>query len=104
MMHAEIDELVAAIAMVTQEIAGLQEAIADLDAAMAKATSIRQEEKAKNTETVGDAQVGQDAVEKALVLLKEFYAKAGEAANAGALLQGKPAIFDEDYKGLQGMK
>merc|ERR1719231_2256534 len=55
-LHAEIDELQASIAKLTEEIAELTKAIAELDAAMAKATTIRQEEKAKNTETIKDAQ------------------------------------------------
>merc|ERR1711959_658032 len=67
---------------------------------VAKATSIREEEKAKNTETIGDAQEAQTAVAQALTVLKEFYAKAAEAT---ALLQRKaePEIFDSPYKGMQ---
>merc|ERR1711865_768651 len=81
-LHAEIDELQASIAKLTEEISELTKAIAELDAAMAKATTIRQ-------------------VEKALTVLKEFYAKAGDAT---ALLQQQPdapEIFDAPYKGMQ---
>merc|ERR1719247_76945 len=69
---------------------------------MAKATQIRQDEKAKNTETIADAQEAQTAVAQALTVLKEFYAKAAEAT---ALLQQQPEapeIFDKPYKGMQG--
>merc|ERR1712137_684339 len=63
---------------------------------------IRQAEKAKNAETIKDAQDAQTAVAQALTVLKEFYAKAGEAT---AFLQKQqpvaPAIFDSPYKGLQ---
>merc|ERR1712137_1016564 len=63
---------------------------------------IRQAEKAKNAETIQDAQDAQAAVAQALTVLKEFYAKAGEAT---AFLQKQqpvaPAIFDSPYKGLQ---
>merc|ERR1719217_1658521 len=68
---------------------------------MAKATTIRQEEKAKNTETIKDSQDAQTAVAQALTVLKEFYAKAGDAT---ALLQQQPEapeIFDTEYKGMQ---
>merc|ERR1719478_2119760 len=67
---------------------------------MAKATKLRQEEKAKNTETISDAEEAQTAVAQALTVLKEFYAKAAEAT---ALLQSKaePEIFDSPYKGMQ---
>merc|ERR1719359_1725034 len=65
---------------------------------MAKATKLRQEEKAKNTETISDAEAAQTAVAQALTVLKEFYAKAGDAT---ALLQAEPEIFDSPYKGMQ---
>ena len=68
----------------TEDIGDLTKAVAELDAAMAKATKLRQEEKAKNTETVSDSQEAQTAVAQALTVLKEFYAKAGDAT---ALLQ-----------------
>merc|ERR1712182_38850 len=54
-LHAEIDQLEASIAKLTEDISELTKAVADLDAAMAKATKLRQEEKAKNTETISDA-------------------------------------------------
>merc|ERR1719461_597314 len=102
-LHAEIDVLEASIAKLAEEIAELTEAIAALDAAMAKATALRQEEKAKNEETIADAGEAQTAVAQALVVLKEFYNKAGEAT---ALVQSKqqptpPPIFDSPYKGMQ---
>merc|ERR1712039_1118895 len=100
-LHAEIDQLEASIAKLTQDIVSLTEAVAELDAAMAKATKLRQDEKAKNTQTVADAQAAQTAVAQAIIVLKEFYAKAGEAT---ALLQQQPEapeIFDAPYKGMQ---
>merc|ERR1719181_1292031 len=86
-----------------EEIEALSKAIEDLDAAMAEATKLRQEEKAKNMETIAAAKEGQAAVAQALVVLKDFYAKAGDAT---ALVQQQPVapeIFDAPYKGLQGM-
>merc|ERR1712012_617043 len=50
-LHAEIDSLEASIAKLTEEISELTKAVAELDAAMAKATTLRQEEKATNTQT-----------------------------------------------------
>jgi DNA repair exonuclease SbcCD ATPase subunit len=99
-LHAEIDQLEASIAKLTEDISELTKAVAELDAAMATATKLRQEEKAKNTETISDAEEAQTAVAQALTVLKEFYAKAAEAT---ALLQRKaePEIFDSSYKGMQ---
>merc|ERR1719189_1282810 len=96
-LHAEIDQLEASIAKLTEEIADLTAAVAALDAAMAKATTIRQEEKAENEMTIKDSGEAQTAVAQALTVLKEFYAKAGDAT---ALLQ-QPEIFDSPYKGMQ---
>merc|ERR1740120_602376 len=100
-LHAEIDQLEASIAKLTSEIADLTNAVAELDAAMAKATKIRQDEKATNEETIKDSGEAQTAVAQALTVLKEFYAKAGDAT---ALVQQQPTapgIFDSPYKGMQ---
>merc|ERR1719221_1621823 len=97
-LHAEIDELEASIAKLTEDIEELTKAVAELDAAMAEATKLRQEEKAKNTETISDAQEAQTAVAQALTVLKEFYEKAGDAT---AFVQQEPEIFDAPYKGMQ---
>merc|ERR1712060_390506 len=101
-LHAEIDQLEASIAKLTEDIAELTEAVAALDAAMAKATKLREEEKAKNTQTMADAGQAQTAVAQALTVLNEFYAKAGDAT--ALLQQTPPAIFDSPYKGMQSEK
>merc|ERR1712242_288726 len=98
-LHAEIDQLEASIAKLTEDITELTKAVAELDAAMAKATEIRQEEKATNTQTISDAGEAQTAVAQALTVLKEFYAKAGEATSL--VQQPAPEIFDSPYKGMQ---
>merc|ERR1719456_1431201 len=78
----------------------LTKAVVDLDAAVEKATAMRQVEKAKNTQTIADAKAAQAAVASALNVLKDFYAKAGEATS----LVQQPEIFDEAYKGMGGEK
>jgi len=101
-LHAEIDELEASIAKLGEDIAELTDAVAKLDSAMAESTTMRQEEKATNTETIKDAQEAQTAVAQALVVLKEFYEKAGEAtAFVQRGHQEPPAIFDSPYTGMQ---
>merc|ERR1719428_48846 len=98
-LKSEIDELTASIAKLTEEITSLSQAVSDLDAAVAKSTEMREEEKAKNAETIEDAQEAQQAVAQALTVLKEFYAKASEAT---AFVQ-QPEVFDEPYRGMGGM-
>jgi DNA repair exonuclease SbcCD ATPase subunit len=95
-LHAEIDELEASIAKLTEEITDLTKAVAELDAAVATATSVREEEKAKNTVTIKDSQDAQTAVAQALSVLKDFYAKAAEATS----FVQQPEVFDEPYKGM----
>merc|ERR1712194_937028 len=100
-LHAEIDQLEASIAKLTEDMNELTKAVADLNEAMAEATKLRQEEKATNELTIKDAGEAQTAVAQALTVLKEFYAKAGDAT---ALLQQQPEspeIFDSAYKGMQ---
>merc|ERR1719301_445906 len=100
-LHAEIDELEASIAKLTEDIGDLTKAVAELDAAMAKATKLRQEEKAKNTETISDSEDAQTAVAQALTVLKEFYEKAAEAT-AMVQVKQQPEIFDSPYTGMGG--
>merc|ERR1740138_1892121 len=90
----------------SQQIVDLTDAIAEIDASVAKATEIREDE-----------QGAQTAVEQALAVLKDFYAKAAKGAEnltigydgrTRALLQAKgpeddaPETFDEPYTGMGG--
>jgi septal ring factor EnvC (AmiA/AmiB activator) len=97
MLHAEIDELKSSVAQLTEDISDLSKSVAELDQAMATATEQRQKEKAENEATIKDASEAQTAVAQALVVLKEFYAKAAEST---ALVQRQPDIFDSPYKGM----
>merc|ERR1719411_2177019 len=101
-LHAEIDQLEASISKLTSDITDLTKAVADLDAAMAKATELRQEEKAENTATIKDAGEAQTAVAQALTVLKEFYAKAGEATAFVQQQPESPEIFDKPYTRMGG--
>merc|ERR1719150_1283829 len=98
-LHAEIDQLEASIAKLTEEISDLTAAVAELNDAMAKATKLRGAEKAKNKETIKDAGEAQTAVAQALTVLKEFYAKAGDAT--ALIQQTPPSIFEGPYQGMQ---
>jgi cell division septum initiation protein DivIVA len=99
-LHAEIDQLEASIAKLSEEITDLTKAVADLDQAMSEATKLRTEEKAKNEQTIADSQAAQTAVAQALTVLKDFYAKAGDAT--ALIQQPAPEVFDSPYKGMGG--
>jgi len=100
-LHAEIDQLEASVSKLTEEISEMTKAVAKLDEAMAEATKLRKEEKDKNEKTIEDAQAAQMAVAQALTVLKEFYAKAGEATAFVQQQPEAPEIFDAPYKGMQ---
>merc|ERR1719421_2201421 len=68
---------------------------------MAEATKLREEEKAKNQETISDSTAAQTAVAQALTVLKEFYAKAAEATAFVQQQPEAPEIFDKPYQGMQ---
>merc|ERR1712176_188938 len=100
-LHAEIDQLEASIAKLTEDIGELTTAVADLNAAMAKATTLRSDEKVQNEQTIKDASEAQTAVAQALTVLKEFYAKAGDATAFVQQQPVAPEIFDSPYTGMQ---
>merc|ERR1719194_170723 len=102
-LTATKERLEAQIAKLKEERAALADAVAELDAAMSEATSIRQKESNENTEAIKDAKAAQEAVKAALGVLEGFYAK---AASATALTQTRdpkheaPESFTEPYTGM----
>jgi predicted nucleic acid-binding Zn-ribbon protein len=102
-LTAQIEKATADIAQLTEEITILADDIASIKGQQAEAQGIRDAEKAKNQETIEDAKVAQAAVEKAMQVLKDFYAK----AEASALIQGTNGLASEmaqassaPYKGM----
>jgi len=118
-LTVDIDKLKASVKQISQDIKTLTDEVASIDSAVAKATKIRNKETAENKATMADAQAAQQAVAKAMTVLKEFYDK---AAKATALVQEtpdsdensedvsffqkskthQPPIFDKAYKGMGG--
>merc|ERR1719182_442294 len=100
-LNSDVEDLTATIAQLTQDIADLAAAVKELDAAMAKETEERNENKATNAQTVKDAKAAQVAVEEAMAVLKDFYAKSAEAtAFAQQPAADAPETFEKPYKGL----
>jgi len=100
MLTAEIDELTASVAALSERMVELTKAISELDAAVATATNERVAESEKNKITIKDSQGAQTAVAQALSVLNEFYAKASEATSF-TQSRAEPEIFsDEPYKGM----
>jgi len=104
-LKSRIEEQTARTTLLSQEITRLSEDITALDAAVAKATEMRQAEKEKNAATLSEAQIAIAAMEKATGVLKEFYAKAAGATalsqleRAGGVADEAPQTFDKPYQG-----
>jgi len=102
-LTAEIDELTANINKLGLEVNDLNKAITELDTAVATNTENRNKEAAINAETIKDSQEAQTAVAQALTILKEFYAKAGEATALVTVASAdSPITWDKPYTGMQG--
>jgi len=100
-LDSDIEDLTATIAQLTQDCADLTAAVAELDGAMAQETEERNAAKATNAQTVKDAKAAQVAVEQAMAVLKDFYAKAaGATAFAQQPASDAPETFDKPYQGL----
>jgi len=102
---ATAEDLTAEIAQLGQDIADLAEAVKQLDANMAQQTEDRTSSKAANDNTVKEAKEAQAAVQEAIAVLKEFYAKSVEATSfvqtkKQAPLEDAPETFDKPYQGL----
>jgi len=100
-LESNIEDLTATIAQLTQDCADLTAAVKELDGAMAQETEERNAAKATNAQTVKDAKAAQVAVEQAMAVLKDFYAKAaGATAFAQQPASDAPETFDKPYQGL----
>jgi len=100
-LDSNIEDLTATISQLTQDIADLTAAVKELDAAVAKETEERNENKASNTQTIKDAKAAQVAVEQAMAVLKDFYAKSAQAtAFAQQPAADAPETFDKPYTGM----
>jgi len=83
-LTALIEELTADISKLGTDAATLSDEITAINTAVSEATSIRTEEKSKNTATVADAKVASEATAKAVQVLKDFYGSQAE----GSVAQG----------------
>merc|ERR1719261_996782 len=70
-LTAEVDELTSTINQLGMQISQLAREIYGLQESIKEATTNRENEKAKNTETIADAKAAQVAVGRALTVLKD---------------------------------
>merc|ERR1719443_2299426 len=130
-LDATIEELTADINKLAQRESQTVTAIAEIDAAMVKATAERKAEKEKNQQTLSDSKLAQGATQRATQVLKEYYEAASnqvdlpeaegpikydprslsilsKAAGGAALVQsgqkvpGAPEMEEGKYTGMEG--
>merc|ERR1719335_261366 len=97
-LTAAVEKLEGEIAALAKELEELAAAQAALAKAMKEATEVREKEKTENLQTIKDAKEAQDAVDQALVILKDFYAKQALLLQEGQVPEMKA------YKGMGGAK
>jgi uncharacterized coiled-coil DUF342 family protein len=71
--NARLDKANATTQKLTDEVAALQSELASLAKTMAEATKLRAEEKGANTAAIADFSASVEAVQNAIVVLKEYY-------------------------------
>jgi len=105
-LSSDIEDLTATISKLTQDSADLSASIAALDQAMIDRTKERMDAKKMANTQIKEAQGAISAVQQAIVVLKDFYARSAEAtafvqAGIGAHAEAAPETFDDAYQGNQ---
>jgi len=115
-LTADVDNLHAEIAQLAQDASDISAEIKELDAAMAAAVAERTSSKEKNGVTIAEAKEAQVVLQKAVAVVKEYYAKSAEATalvqerqrhlvsksnldHRQAPLDDAPETFDKPYQG-----
>merc|ERR1719327_1578737 len=98
-LNAEITTLEALKAKLEEERDTLTEEILQLEKDLNEATEVRNEDKANNKKTLGDAGEGLEALKEAIKVLKDYYRKAGRNK---VLLQASPVDQDMGAEGVDG--
>lgn len=99
-LSTKIAQAKAASAKLKQQVATLQNELAGMSKAKAVATQLRATEKAAYEENSAQMKQGVDGIQKALKVLKEYYA-AGDGEAAGSGILGLLEVCETDFtKGL----
>jgi len=96
-LSADIESLTSRIEDLGKSVSKLAAEQQELTKAISGATSLRQKEKVENRATIADAYAGAQAVKKALIVLKKFYA-------SQAFVQEQQVPEMAEYKGMQSSK
>jgi len=108
-LSTSIDSMTAKSAKLKEEIAELQKQMAQLASSQAEMDKIRSAEKALYSKNHAEMQQGVEGVQKALSVLKDYYAAEGQshsaAEGAGSSIIGLLEVVESDFsKGLAEME
>jgi len=108
-LSTSIDSKNAKSAKLKEEVATLQKELADLASSQAEMDKIRSDEKALYGKNSAEMKQGIDGVQKALSVLKDYYASEGKdhaaAGGAGSGIIGMLEVVESDFsKGLAEME
>mmetsp|Transcript_60388 Transcript_60388/g.93941 ORF Transcript_60388/g.93941 Transcript_60388/m.93941 type:complete len:687 (-) Transcript_60388:55-2115(-) len=108
-LSTEIDSMSARSAKLKEEVASLQKELAELASSQAEMDKIRSDEKALYTKNSAEMKVGIEGVQKALSILKDYYASEEKdhsaAEGAGSGIIGMLEVIESDFtKGLAEME
>jgi hypothetical protein len=81
-LSSQMDSMSAKSAQLKEEVATLQKELAQMASSQAEMNKIRSDEKALYTKNHAEMQAGVDGVQKALAVLKEYYASEGKSHSA----------------------
>jgi len=98
-LTASIEEMTSQAKVLTSEAAALTEDVTAIDMAVSEATSQRNAESAKNTQTIADAVAAKEAVQSAVKVLKDFY----EGAGAASFIQTSMSTGTKGAEAILGM-
>jgi len=108
-LSTSIDSMTSKSAKLKEEVAELQKQLAQLASSQAEMDKIRSEEKALYTKNHAEMKQGIEGVQKALSVLKDYYASEGKshssADGAGSGIIGMLEVVESDFsKGLAEME
>jgi len=108
-LSTKIDSMSAKSAKLKEEVAELQKELAAMASSQAEMDKIRAEEKALYDKNSAEMKAGIDSVQKALSVLKDYYAKEGKShaasgSSAGGIVSMLEVVESDFTKGLSEME
>jgi len=96
-LSTRIDKAEASVGQLKQEVAALQSEVASMNAAEKEALEQRHAEEATFAKNMEDSKTGQEALQRAIAVLRDYYAKSFVQIKAHQPSFGGP-IFEDNYE------